>query len=126
MSPNDADGMANSVDPDQTAPLGISIRKLRIITVQSKSLGISKIETHLKYFIFCKVNNIEERSVFKVKNLFKNSYFSSGNFDVYNLFYYYRIIAEYLLLARLFIKIVIFILKGFIIHMSCSMTKPSK
>ena len=41
MSPNDADGMANSVDPDQTAPLiwvctvcpGISVRKLRIITV---------------------------------------------------------------------------------------------
>ena len=29
MSPNDADGMANSVDPDQTAPLG----KLRIIRV---------------------------------------------------------------------------------------------
>ena len=44
MSPNDADRMANSVDPDQTAPRssliwvctvcpGISIRKLRIITV---------------------------------------------------------------------------------------------
>ena len=33
MGPNDADGMANSVDPDQTAPLGISVRKLRIITV---------------------------------------------------------------------------------------------
>ena len=44
-SPNDADGIANSVDPDQTAPLGllliwvctvcsgISVRKLRIITV---------------------------------------------------------------------------------------------
>ena len=46
-SPNNADGMANSVDPDQTAPLasrssliwictvcpGISVRKLRIITV---------------------------------------------------------------------------------------------
>ena len=29
MSPNDAEGMANSVDPDQTAPL----RQLRIITV---------------------------------------------------------------------------------------------
>ena len=29
MSPNDADGMANSVDPDQTTPLG----KPRIITV---------------------------------------------------------------------------------------------
>ena len=23
MCPNDADGMANSVDPDQTAPLGV-------------------------------------------------------------------------------------------------------
>ena len=23
MSPNDADGMASSVDPDQTAPLGL-------------------------------------------------------------------------------------------------------
>ena len=43
MSPNDADGMANSVDPDQTAPLRAvwsgsalfaqSVRKLRIITV---------------------------------------------------------------------------------------------
>ena len=33
MSPNDADRMANSVDPDQTAPLGVSVRKLRIITV---------------------------------------------------------------------------------------------
>ena len=44
MSPNDADGMANSVDPDQTAPRssliwvgtlcpGISVQKLRIITV---------------------------------------------------------------------------------------------
>ena len=42
MSPNDAGGMANSVDPDQTAPCliwvctvcpGISVRKLRIIMV---------------------------------------------------------------------------------------------
>ena len=45
MSPNDADGMANNVDPDQTAPPlgavcsgsalcpGISVRKLRIIMV---------------------------------------------------------------------------------------------
>ena len=38
MSPNDADGMANSVDPDQTAPVctvcpGLSVRKLRNITV---------------------------------------------------------------------------------------------
>ena len=40
MSPNDADGMANGVDPDQenliwvcTVRPGISVRKLRIITV---------------------------------------------------------------------------------------------
>ena len=41
MSPNDADWMANSVDPDQTAPLiwfctvcpGISVRKLRIVMI---------------------------------------------------------------------------------------------
>ena len=40
MSPTDADGMANNVDPDQTARVctvcpGISVPKLRIITVQS-------------------------------------------------------------------------------------------
>ena len=47
MSPNDADGMANSVDPDQTAPLGavwsgsalfcpdLSVRKLRKITYEA-------------------------------------------------------------------------------------------
>ena len=40
MRPNDADGMANSVDPDQTAPLilvytvcpDMSVRKLRSTT----------------------------------------------------------------------------------------------
>ena len=32
MSPNDAEGNANSVDPDQSVP-GISVRKFRIITV---------------------------------------------------------------------------------------------
>ena len=46
MSPNDADGMANSVDPDQTAP-DLSVRKLRKITVPciacvSISFGISQ------------------------------------------------------------------------------------
>ena len=52
MSPNDADGMANSVDPDQTAPLssliwvctvcpGLSVQKLRIITVQKRNNGAS-------------------------------------------------------------------------------------
>ena len=41
MSPNDADGMANSVDPDQTAPLGAvwSGSALFAQTFLSKSLG---------------------------------------------------------------------------------------
>ena len=41
MGPNDADGMANSVDPDQTATLGLSVRKLRIIMVVCKNNNYS-------------------------------------------------------------------------------------
>ena len=48
MSPNDADGMANSADPDQTAPRNsliwvytvcpdLSVQKLRIVTVDEGS-----------------------------------------------------------------------------------------
>ena len=42
MSPNDADGMANSVDPDQTAPLGAvwSGSALFAQTYQSENLGL--------------------------------------------------------------------------------------
>ena len=41
MCPNDADGMANSVDPDQTAPLGAdrSGSTLFAKTYLSKNLG---------------------------------------------------------------------------------------
>ena len=41
MSPNDADGMANSVDPDQTAPLGavLSGSALFAQTYLSENLG---------------------------------------------------------------------------------------
>ena len=41
MSPNDADGIANSVDPDQTAPLGSvwSGSALFAQTYLSKNLG---------------------------------------------------------------------------------------
>ena len=35
MSPNDADGMANSVDPDQTAPVGENLGTLRYIEMIS-------------------------------------------------------------------------------------------
>ena len=46
MHPKDAEGIANSVDPDQTAPLiwvctvcpGLSVRKLRKITVTPLTL----------------------------------------------------------------------------------------
>ena len=60
MSPNDADGMANSVDPDQIAPRssliwvctvcpGLSVRKLRII----KCLKLNK-QTTNKQFLYPK------------------------------------------------------------------------
>ena len=50
MSPNNADRTANSVDPDQTALLiwvctvcpGISVRKLRIITVLNDKAKLFK------------------------------------------------------------------------------------
>ena len=47
MSPNDADGMANSVDPDQTAPLGAvwSGSALFAQTYLSENLG------SLRYFL---------------------------------------------------------------------------
>ena len=44
MSPNDADGMANSADPDQTAPLGAvwSGSALFAQACLSKNLGPSR------------------------------------------------------------------------------------
>ena len=69
MSPNDADGMANSVDPDQTAPQSDQglhclprpiFRKLRIITVKMadakmdpavKSCSVFQSEPSKLYFI---------------------------------------------------------------------------
>ena len=39
MSPNDADGMANSVDPDQTAPLVWSGSALFAQVCLSENLG---------------------------------------------------------------------------------------
>ena len=54
MSPKDAEGMANSVDPDQTASLGavclilvytvgpdLSVRKLKIIMVFSIEISLA-------------------------------------------------------------------------------------
>ena len=64
MSPNDADGVANSVDPDQTAPSSliwvctvcprISVRKLRIITITEITAGdaINK-ETRISHVGLC-------------------------------------------------------------------------
>ena len=57
MSPNDADRMANSVDPDQTAPVGLiwvctvrsdlSVQKLRIITVNGMANSVGPDQTAL-------------------------------------------------------------------------------
>ena len=57
MCPNNADGMANSVDPDQTCSLiwvctvcpGISVQKLRIFTVSFEILAV-----------FCKIFIVEK------------------------------------------------------------------
>ena len=40
MCPKDADGMANTVDPDQIAPLGLglSVQKIRTISVYNKKV----------------------------------------------------------------------------------------
>ena len=54
MSPYDADGMANSVDPDQTAPLGAvwSGSALFAQAYLSKNLGSLPYYVLLKYFWF--------------------------------------------------------------------------
>ena len=54
MSPNDADGMANSVDPDQTAPLGAvwSGSSLFAQAYLSENLG------SLQYIRKCQVSQI--------------------------------------------------------------------
>ena len=51
MRPNDADGMANSADPDQTAPVGAvwSGSALFAQTYLSENLG------SLRYWYFCKI-----------------------------------------------------------------------
>ena len=57
VSPNDADGMANSVDPDQTdlglhcLPRHISVQKLRVITLNPNiefiMVNIMKLENNI-------------------------------------------------------------------------------
>ena len=67
MSPDDADGMANSADPDQSVPRtsliwactvypGISVQKLRIITVGTRT-GVY--ETLCPQNMFASKNNLE-------------------------------------------------------------------
>ena len=49
MSPNDADGMANSVDPDQTAPLGASRSSLILVCTVCPSLSVRKLRNITGY-----------------------------------------------------------------------------
>ena len=57
MSPNDADGMANSVDPDQTAPVGavLSGSALFAQAYMSENLGslrYMETEKHYRVHVF--------------------------------------------------------------------------
>ena len=67
MSPNDADGMANSVDPDQTAPVGAvwSGSALFAQAYLSENLGsllyIEETENNRKY---CKFTTVGENYIF--------------------------------------------------------------
>ena len=74
MSSKDADRMANSVDPDQTAPLGsliwvctvcpgISVRKLRIITV---------FLTYILFFLLS--TNLAFSALYKYFNTYQSCY----------------------------------------------------
>ena len=64
MSPNDADGMANSVDPDQTAPLGAvwSGSALFAQAYLSENLGSLRYSRFITPSLFVMI--IEEQSVF--------------------------------------------------------------
>ena len=81
MSPNDADGMANSVDPDQTAPRssliwvctvcpGISVQKLRVLTVISELH--EKINNSLWKMTSCFQENIKIKILKKLTCIYNN------------------------------------------------------
>ena len=55
MGPKDADGIANSVDPDQTAPLVSSGSALFAKTCPSENLG------SLQYLILCSLHSSKQR-----------------------------------------------------------------
>ena len=60
MSPNDADGMANSVDPDQTAPLGAvwSGSALFAKAYLSENLGLLRVTTMVGWYNLTAVEQI--------------------------------------------------------------------
>ena len=47
MSPNDADGMANSVDPDETAPLAFNLKFISSQCTLDVAIISGKTEVHL-------------------------------------------------------------------------------
>ena len=80
MSPNDADGMANSVDPDQTAPLGAvwsgsalfaqaylsenlgSLRYFQTVCLYFSMQWVSSKSYLLPSFIFTEINKLDSLS----------------------------------------------------------------
>ena len=63
MSPNDADRMANSVDPDQTVCPGISVQKLRTITIIFLR--------HIFYKIYSKTSHVMNKNNIKTVCMYK-------------------------------------------------------
>ena len=74
MSPNDADGMANSVDPDQTAPFAQAYLSENLRSLRYYSLRIKQCITYIllqeqdvrlrmskKLYVFMKFNRMSDR-----------------------------------------------------------------
>ena len=85
MSPNDADGMANSVDPDQTAPLGAvwSGSALFAQAYLSENLG------SLQYIKMAKIaqnSKILHRASKEACKFWVLSYFLYVNFEFWTIF----------------------------------------
>ena len=55
MSPNDADGMANSVDPDQTAPLGAVWSGSTLFAQAYLSENLGSLQYFLFMIFFCNI-----------------------------------------------------------------------
>ena len=69
MSPNDADGMANSVDPDQTAPLGAVWSGTALFAKAYQSENLGSLRYKLKEIIyFTNIGFLRKQNLIKLRN----------------------------------------------------------